>query len=89
MRIILDKKDIVEYLNIFLRSKTLRDLILEKLKNEDFDELPEENNDEKLMILNCGNPEYKKRRGRPKKMSKEKIKNQIKIEEGQNLDVDI
>jgi hypothetical protein len=47
-----------------------------------------ENNDEKLLILNCAKVEYKKRRGRPRK-SKEKNANNIKIEEGQNLDVDI
>jgi hypothetical protein len=87
MQIILSEKDISEYLGIFLKSKTLRDLINEKLYqyNENIDE--DGGNEEKLLVINTDKIEMKKKRGRPSNKNKAKS-NGITIEE-ENINLDI
>ena len=87
MQIILSDKDISEFMEIFLKSKTLRRLLHEKLQVADENGAEDSSGEEKLIIINTDKIESRKKRGRPKKTN---LKNSDLITiENENIELEI
>ena len=87
MQIILSDKDISEFMEIFLKSKTLRRLLHEKLQVADENGAEDSGAEEKLIIINTDKIESRKKRGRPKKTN---LKNSDVITiENENIELEI
>jgi len=87
MQIILSDKDISEFMEIFLKSKTLRRLLHEKLQVADENGAEDSSSEEKLIIINTDKIESRKKRGRPKKAN---LKNSDVITiENENIELEI
>lgn len=93
MEITLNEKELVQYIEIFLKSKTIRELIIDVLREyESIDENIDESSsddEEKVLKMKIGKLEFRKKRGRPKKETKiDKPINNIIIEE-EKINIDI
>ena len=87
MQIILSDKDISEFMEIFLKSKTLRRLLHEKLQVADENGPEDSSSEEKLIIINTDKIESRKKRGRPRKTN---LKNSDLITiENENIELEI
>lgn len=87
MQIILSDKDISEFMEIFLKSKTLRRLLHEKLQVADENGAEDSSSEEKLIIINTDKIESRKKRGRPRKTN---LKNSDLITiENENIELEI
>jgi hypothetical protein len=87
MQIILSDKDISEFMEIFLKSGTLRKLLHVKLQQADeAGEVEDSAGEEKLIIINTDKIESRKKRGRPRK----NLKNSDVITiENENIELEI
>jgi len=93
MEITLNEKELVQYIEIFLKSKTIREIIIDLLREyESIDENIDESDsddEEKILKMKIGKIDFKKKRGRPKKETKiDKPINNIVIEE-EKIQLDI
>ena len=87
MQIILSDKDISEFMEIFLKSGTLRKLLHVKLQQADeAGEVEDSAGEEKLIIINTDKIESRKKRGRPKKTN---LKNSDITIENENIELEI
>jgi len=87
MQIILSDKDISEFMEIFLKSGTLRKLLHVKLQQADeAGEVEDSGSEEKLIIINTDKIESRKKRGRPKKTN---LKNSDVTIENENIELEI
>jgi hypothetical protein len=87
MQIILSDKDISEFMEIFLKSGTLRKLLHVKLQQADeAGEVEDSAGEEKLIIINTDKIESRKKRGRPKKTN---LKSSDVIIENENIELEI
>ena len=93
MEITLNEKELIFYLDLFLNSKSIREILIEKLKEYDSSsdgsssDGSSGSDEEKVFKMKIGKVELKKKRGRPKKEIQKIFNNIIIEEEKVNLDI--
>lgn len=93
MEITLNENELIFYLDLFLTSKTIREILVQKL--QDFETSDESSgsgsgsgsDDEKVLKMKIAKVELKKKRGRPKKEIQKTFNNIVIEEKKINLDI--